>query len=165
MIIEHVGNLLDVTKGIIVHGCNCQGVMGSGVAKSIRDKWPSVYNAYNDHYNFEGLHLGDTIPVCGERNTNSIHISKYTHQLPEELIVVNAMTQYEYGGVKGVVYVDYDAVAACFSCIKLLARDTGLPVHFPLIGCGLANGDWNIVSEIIESALGPDIEKHLWRLA
>lgn len=30
MIKEHKGDLLSVTEGIIVHGCNAQGVMGSG---------------------------------------------------------------------------------------------------------------------------------------
>ena len=33
MIEYRKGNLLDVTSGLIAHGVNCQGVMGSGVAK------------------------------------------------------------------------------------------------------------------------------------
>ena len=35
------GNILDA-KGIIMHGCNAQGVMGSGLAKDIRERWPAV---------------------------------------------------------------------------------------------------------------------------
>jgi O-acetyl-ADP-ribose deacetylase (regulator of RNase III) len=35
MIETRKGSLLDAT-GIIVHGCNCQGVMGSGVALAIK---------------------------------------------------------------------------------------------------------------------------------
>ena len=31
------GDLLSVTKGIIAHGCNAQGVMGSGVALQIKN--------------------------------------------------------------------------------------------------------------------------------
>jgi len=40
------GNLLDAPQPIIVHQVNCQGVMGSGVAKAIRDKYPQAYQAY-----------------------------------------------------------------------------------------------------------------------
>ena len=39
----------DITKSnadYICHQVNCQGVMGSGVAKAIRDKWPQVYEEY-----------------------------------------------------------------------------------------------------------------------
>ena len=39
----------DITKSdcdIICHQVNCQGVMNSGVAKAIREKWPEVYDNY-----------------------------------------------------------------------------------------------------------------------
>ena len=35
--------------GLIIHGVNCQGVMGSGVALAIRNKWPVVYDEYKKH--------------------------------------------------------------------------------------------------------------------
>ena len=54
---------------------------------------------------------------------------------------------------------------AAFGRIRMLARDTGLPVHFPLIGCGLAHGTWEEVSKRIELGLGPNIEKVLWHFA
>lgn len=41
------GNLLDVTKGIIMHGCNCQGVMGSGVALAVKRKYPLAFDRYS----------------------------------------------------------------------------------------------------------------------
>ena len=31
---------------IICHQVNCKGVMGAGLAKQIRDKWPDVYDRY-----------------------------------------------------------------------------------------------------------------------
>ena len=31
---------------IICHQVNCQGVMGSGIAKQVREKYPNVYNSY-----------------------------------------------------------------------------------------------------------------------
>ena len=31
---------------IICHQVNCKGVMGAGLAKQIRDKWPVVFDEY-----------------------------------------------------------------------------------------------------------------------
>lgn len=145
------GNVLAVQRGIIVHGCNSKGVMGSGIAKSIRDKYPGAFQVYDREFRKQGLFLGGVT---------------YYHHPPtnagSEIIIANAITQLNYGRDKSVVYVDYDAVSICFETVARMARETGLPVHFPLIGCGLANGEWEAVSSRIEDALGPDIEKTLW---
>ena len=164
---QQVGNILSLQEGILVHGCNCQGVMGGGIAKLIRDKWPAVYNAYRTYHSKVGLRLGDVVNVGhlhwrGERKA-SRHLFDVHETLPERLIVVNAMTQDDFGRDPGRVYVDYDGIEAAFSRIAILARDTGLPVHFPLIGCGLAQGKWDEVAQRIEKAL-PGVEKTLWTL-
>lgn len=36
------GNILDYKEDIIVQQVNCRGVMGSGLAKQIMNKYPSV---------------------------------------------------------------------------------------------------------------------------
>ena len=41
-----IGNILDVTHGVIAHQVNCRGVMGGGVAKVLRDKYPAMYENY-----------------------------------------------------------------------------------------------------------------------
>lgn len=161
----HEGDILTVEKGIIVHGCNCQGRMGSGLAKVIRDKWPTVYGEYRTIYMRSGLFLGDIISLASTRfDINPDYVNAFAQELPENVIVVNAMTQYDYGRDKNVVYVDYDAIVAAFARVKILAKATGLPVHFPKIGAGLANGDWDIILPSILNTLGHDIEKHLWVL-
>ena len=40
------GDLLESGCDYICHQVNCQGVMGSGIAKSIREKWPVVFEKY-----------------------------------------------------------------------------------------------------------------------
>jgi O-acetyl-ADP-ribose deacetylase (regulator of RNase III) len=166
------GDILSLREGILVHGCNCQGVMGGGIAKLIRDNWPGVYSAYKSKHFKSGLQLGDVQPVCNlqrnsfnSQNPKAIwHALNNADDLPPELIVVNAMTQFDYGRVKDAVYVDYDAVFAAFARINMLARDSGLAVNFPLIGCGLANGKWEWVSNAIERAMDPGTKLLLWKL-
>lgn len=160
------GNVLSITRGIIVHGCNCRGVMGAGIARSIRDRWPDVYAAYRKQFQSCGLRLGDVVVVAPQRAMEARvarHVHETTSQLPAELFVVNAMTQDRFGGEPGVVYADADAIEACFMRVALLARDTGLPVHFPLVGCGLAGGRWEDIGPRIGRALR-GVEHTLWKL-
>ncbi len=95
-----VGNLMNVTAGHIVHGCNAQGVMGSGVALAVTRKFPTAYQAYMTRYNTVGLKLGDAYPV----NINS------------KLILWNAITQDNFGW--GLRQVSYDAVQTCFEQVN-----------------------------------------------
>ena len=169
MIETVTGDILSLEKGILVHGCNCRGVMGGGIAKQIRDKWPKVFDAYKHKYETSGLQLGDIVPVQSTRYIGSpASLRHLPHpgdpSLPDNLLVVNALTQDSYGQDPATVYVDYHAVFAAFARVTLLARDTGLDVHFPLIGCGLANGSWEKVSKMISTATDRRVRLTLWVL-
>jgi len=49
--IEHkIGDLFSNTEGYIVHGCNAQGVMGSGVAKIVKDQYFDAFKRYAECY-------------------------------------------------------------------------------------------------------------------
>lgn len=43
------GDILDITEGIICQQVNCMGVMGSGLAKQIKYKYPRVYYEYSNY--------------------------------------------------------------------------------------------------------------------
>jgi len=49
------------------------------------------------------------------------------------------------------VKADYDAIQEIFS--KLKTEFSGSRIGYPLIGAGLAGGDWKVISQIIDSAL------------
>lgn len=135
MKIEYItGNLLLTDVKHIVHGCNSKGVMGSGVAKLIRSWYPLAYHDYEDVYNSNGLELGDIV-VSVQPDGKTIH---------------NAITQQDYGRDSSCVYVSYWAIAEVFRKInKWGVKEVALPK----IGAGLANGDWNVISAIIENTL------------
>lgn len=169
MIEEVYGNILDLEEGILVHGCNCLGVMGAGIAAAIKEKWPAVYQLYRHEHAANGLHLGQVIPV-GHHDSpfgDALHEvggMATVGTVPQKLIVVNAMTQYDVKKHRTDVPVDYDAVLACFAQIRLMALRTGLSVNFPLIGCGLGGGQWGRVAPMIAEGLGPKVTARLWRL-
>ena len=45
MIITH-GDVLNTDCRIVAHQVNCQGVMGGGLARQIRDRYLDVYTKY-----------------------------------------------------------------------------------------------------------------------
>jgi len=146
------GDITTCQSGVIVHGCNAQGLMGSGVALAIKNRWRAVYGAYMTEYmeGSNGLQLGDVIPAF----------------VADDLIVINAITQ-EFCGADGRKYVSYDAVDDCFRKINssLLELDPVFHhLHIPLIGAGLGGGDWDIIHAIITNAMDPMIEVTLWEL-
>lgn len=135
-IMENSGDLLSINRGIIVHGCNAQGVMGSGVAKAVRTTYPGAWEAYRKQFEQKGLELGDVVWFVAQPS-------------PNHLAIANAITQKYYGRDENRVYVDYDAIRMVFKKIGDIARKYSLEVHYPKIGAGLAHGDWNKISPII----------------
>jgi O-acetyl-ADP-ribose deacetylase (regulator of RNase III) len=141
--------MLTVSHGILVHGCNARGRMGKGIAAQIKKQFPAAFQVYEHAYRTEGLKLG-TI----------------THaEVARDLHIVNAVTQDHWHHPDPTfLLADYDAIESAFRLVRDMARARSQPVHFPLIGCGLAHGDWTEVAPRIERALGPEIEKTLWLL-
>ncbi|MGF7049842.1 O-acetyl-ADP-ribose deacetylase (regulator of RNase III) [Paenibacillus sp. DS2015] len=55
------GDFFNAKQSILGHQVNCQGVMGSGAAKGIRDKYPEAYTAYQNEY----IHAQDKHALLG----------------------------------------------------------------------------------------------------
>jgi O-acetyl-ADP-ribose deacetylase (regulator of RNase III) len=136
--IEHVmGDLLKAEADVIVHQVNCQGVMGAGVARQIREQFPNTYNVYKDYCSKYQGHTADLLGEC-----------LYTFEEP--FVICNAFGQNFY--YRNSVQTEYDKLEKCFYDIakKYHGKKVALPWK---IGCGLAGGDWNIVYEMIFSIL------------
>lgn len=135
------GNLLDVNTGIIVHGCNAQGVMGAGVAKLLKEKYPDCFKNYVQDLDF-GHGLGNVSwcwLYCGDSHERNVCIA-------------SCITQEFYGRDPDTRYVSYDAIDDCFYTVFAEASECGWDVHMPKIGAGLGGGDWKIIETIIETA-------------
>ena len=113
----------DITEikgpALIAHGVNCKNVMGSGVARALYTRWPTVKRSYHEHQNQS---LGQVQVVSVEDN----------------LRVANCFTQYDYGKKKA-KYADPEAIYECLESLCGLAVDFFKleEIHLPRIGCGL----------------------------
>lgn len=130
---------------IIVHCVNCQGVMGAGIAASIRKKWPKVFNSYGKW--------------CSSYNTKRIEMlgNILNVEVAPEITVCNLAGQFMCGDERiGDVFipaVDYRAVHKGFAFLKTLVRDND-SLHMGRICCGLAGGRWEHIEEILQNVFG-----------
>lgn len=141
---EVVGDVVSAYKKgdihIFAHGCNCMGVMGSGVASAVRDRIPSMYEAYMARWQTVGLVLGD-----------------YSYIFNGFQWGFNLNTQFDYGTNKR--HVDYSAVRQCAEfVVRQVEADLrrthykhieDLVIGIPKIGAGLGGGDWDTIIGIL----------------
>jgi O-acetyl-ADP-ribose deacetylase (regulator of RNase III) len=139
------GNILDAQRGIICHQCNCQLVMGAGLAKQIRDKYPRVYTEYKEL-------LGKAKP------SHRLGKCQVVEVVRQKLYVANIMAQFHYLP-RGACHTDYDALSIALNGLKTWHTQwcpKDFPVFFPMgMGAGLAGGDWNHIKGLISSII-PD---------
>ena len=121
---------------VIVHGCNCHCEMSAGVARAVRDAFPEAYAA-------------DRQTLAGDRSKLGTISWARVERLASPLTVVNGYTQFDYSGAG--VLVQYEAVRSVMRQVK--ERFEGQRIGYPKIGAGLARGDWNILSRIIDEEL------------
>lgn len=129
------GDLTEAKEAVIIHGCNNRGVMGSGVAKAIRSKWPMAYNVYR--MNFES-----TIPD-GLGSFTSYYSTE------DEKTIVNLISQDGYG-YDGKKYASYTAIMSGLVDIVNWNRYNKITKFaIPKIGCGLGGLKWEIMEIIL----------------
>ena len=120
------GDLLTSDAPIICHQVNLQGVMGGGLAYAIARMYPEVDMIYRS---YPYKQLGG---VCFADAT--------------DFIVANCFSQEENFNT------NYKALRECLNLVKRFMDNNDLDtVAIPYkYGCGIANGDWNIVLSVFE---------------
>lgn len=127
------GNLLDMAEAgdfdIIVQGCNCWCTMGSGIAKQIRERYPSAYNA----------DCANTVPGDYKKLGNYTQASAVRKD-GTAFLIVNAYTQYDFNRAGENADV-FEYISFKLILQKLAHAYPGLRFGFPMIGMGLAGGN------------------------
>ena len=159
------GDLLKSDCQYICHQVNCQGRMGSGIAKQIRAKWPAVYDAY--HAKFQEME-DEISEMCGgfeyQLDVSEVLLG-HMQIVPvsDKQNVINMFAQ-QYYGYDGLRYTSYDAFWACLGKI----RDSvpkGSKIGFPYkIGCGLGGASWPVIFQMIDEVLGEDFQVYIYTL-
>ena len=132
------GDVTNVECDVILHQVNCKGVMGSGVAMAIRQKYPEVYHAY---VNLTGSHLGKTELLLGAVQTVNTYDGK---------VVANLFSQNNYG--YGQLHTNYEAMKTGLTKLNDIAKGKTIALPYKM-GSDRGGGSWDIVYSIIVSTL------------
>ena len=158
------GNLLDANLEYFCHQVNCQGRMGSGIAKAIKEKWPVVYDEYIQKYKdreneiLRNCSSFEWIPSVSETLLGDIQLVRVN----VDKTVVNMFAQ-EYYGYDGKRYTSYDAFWSCLSKIREVVP-AGSKIGFPdHIGCGLGGANWEVILTMIKEVLN-DYDVYIYKL-
>lgn len=154
----------DVTQtltGVVAHGCNCQGVMGSGVALAIRRKWPIAFRRYLSMATaHQQAYPSDTGGLLGR--SIIVNVGDSDKLATNTLFVANLFTQ-NYYGKDGRVYADVEAIRMGLRTAMVFCEGAKLPLYMPRIGCGLGGLSWDrdvspIVDELVQ---GHDVDVYV----
>lgn len=134
-IIHKYGDLLEAPEKYILHGCNAQGVMGAGVARLIKQKWPTAYLVYIASRQHNGMRLG---------------VVTYAEQ-DDGKVIFNGITQEFFARQPGECCVSYRAIEEVICAVNSYFEHKSFQsVAMPKIGAGLGGGDWDLIETIIE---------------
>lgn len=134
--IQHIKcDIFESGANIICHQVNCRGVMGGGIAKQVRDKYPFVYSRYRQ--------LCDNM----KDNRNELLGMSQFIRTSEDHYIANLFAQDNFG--HNGCYTDYDALRKCLEYVDNNCFEETIAIPYRL-GCGLAGGNWNVVYEIIQ---------------
>ncbi len=150
MITEIEADILDLinkssenkASNVLVQQCNCQNVMGKGIAKAISTAYPEVARA-------------DNATKAGDR----AKLGTYTYaRVKENVVIANAYSQYNYGWLNPLDsngrQTDYEALRKSLTAIRddFTGRSTH-PVIFYIpkfIGQSNAKGNPRIIQPMVK---------------
>ena len=139
------GNLLDFPNDIkfIAHSCNTRNIMGAGIAKQIKDRYPMAYES-----------------DCYAMAEDEVGLGSYSFawtNATQTKGIYNMYSQDKLGGERAVDYEGfYLALQNVANNIEWQDKHDDEISSFGLpwmISCGLAGGSWNVIFSMINDIL------------
>lgn len=125
------GDLFSSDADALAHGCNCQGVMGAGIAVQFKKRDPEMFRQYANACVMNKLKPGDV----------------FTWSLPfTRPVVFNLMTQPTPGPTAKLEHLR-ESLTIAITEAEILKLKT---IALPRVGCGLGGLNWLDVKAVIE---------------
>ena len=172
--IQHIqGNLLDFPQydpndpdnhigiNVIAHSCNCRMIMGAGIARQIKSRYPQAYQADVNYISDEYDHNGQLKHPLGKFSKAEVDSKESKVYLPDgKGLIYNMYTQASVGDDSRQVH--YEKFWQALNNVEKDLYKMNVEKHEydgsspPVLGlphgisCGLAGGNWNIIYAMIE---------------
>lgn len=128
--IHKTGNLFDTTGSALGHGVNVDGLMGAGIAKIFRDRYPRNYETYKLRCSLRELQPGKSLAIK-----------------EKGVLVVNLASQDRPGPNATYGWLFSSALDAAK---KLIAIDIHT-LAIPQIGCGIGGLEWDKARAVLRA--------------
>lgn len=145
------GNIFDSKADAILHQVNCQGVMGGGVARQVKERYPVVFKWYKrwcDESKETAKRLGKS-PLLGK--IQIVHKDDFSvNDIKDSQAIINLYAQDKYGWSG--CYTDYEALRKCLQQVNQIFKGRSVAIPY-MMSCARGGGDWDIVYRMIEDEL------------
>ena len=146
--IEYVtGNIFDSGCFAAINPVNCVGVMGAGLAKQFKERYPEMFKKYKEECGSKRMHLGQNYIWT---NPTSFYSNRTNYNEFAEIICMPTKNHWKDSSDLSWIILalknlrDYITINYSPSC----------SIAIPKIGCGLGGLNW-------ETQVKPEIEKCL----
>lgn len=150
MTVVHIeGNIFNSELSAIGHGVNTRGYMGSGIAKTVRELYPSVYHDYKAECRTPGMFGGDHFPSKAQEYAG-----------PGERWILNIASQEAEGRSAKYIFLE----TALEKAYEWVAFHDFSGIALPKIGAGIGGLEWDDALAIIEnrSSHYPKLITEVW---
>jgi O-acetyl-ADP-ribose deacetylase (regulator of RNase III) len=125
------GDLFTSDCEALGHGVNVRGLMGAGIAKTFKERYPENYLSYGQQCKVNGLIPGGVLIVpCYEADMNAKHVQRY---------IVNMASQRQPGPDATYSWLFASALQAAQQLVSIGVFDCAIPE----IGCGIGGLEWS----------------------
>lgn len=143
-------------KKYIVHICNDIGGWGRGFVVALSNKW-AYPEEYYRKWNRDGYY-DDELYFSGESKVKFELGNIQLVPVDDDVAVINMIAQHGCYPIKGengekIQPIRYTSLTECLNKVSELALKYGVSVHMPMIGAGLAGGDWTVIEGLINNTL------------
>lgn len=150
-VIHRHGDLFTSDAPAYGHGVNCAGVMGAGIAKQFRNRFPGMVTPYRQLTETGQLRPGEVYAYTPHPSFERPRViyNMASQDLPGKHARLDWLTS------AGTITAD-DAVRRSFDRVAI-----------PLIGCGIGGLDWSAVEPVLtamENPHGIDFQWEVWSL-
>lgn len=129
----HQGDIFNSGCMALVNPVNCQGIMGKGLAKEFKKRFPRNFHIYKD--------------ACAQGHLQTGRILIHEEKC---VFIINFPTKDNWRSPSEYHYIE-SGMKFLATQLKFLPFITSIAI--PPLGCGLGGLEWNIVSDMIVNGL------------
>jgi len=116
----------------LAHGVNCRGVMGAGIAKAFRTRWPEMYHGYR------------SLAEEGTLQPGGVYTYRGT---PAYKAIFNLCSQERPGPDAKLRWI----ASSVANMVHIAEEEDILSIGIPRVGCGIGGLDWIEVRMLLET--------------